>query len=213
MMDWPAYALVAFSPPRVRVLERLGEGPRTPSQLAEETGMRRSHISIVLKDLREAGLIECLTPGRRRGVLYSLTEEGREVLREAPRSMGRYVEEEVARELDQAGIPYGRNLEVGEGPFEWMPDFVIPPSEPKVLVEVKGQVPKNPSWAERVFGFALRASQVRGKGLKAVLVFPWTSRGDAPWLRELVPQYLDAVFFKGELEAFVDFVRKCLAEK
>jgi hypothetical protein len=49
--------------------------------------------------------------------------------------------------------------------------------------------------------------------LKAVLVLPWTGRGDAPWLRELVPQYLDAVFFKGELEAFVDFVRKCLAEK
>jgi DNA-binding transcriptional ArsR family regulator len=211
-MDRPL-ALVLSSSYRRRVLEELSDGPLTPTRLAEKTGMKPPHVSSVLGDLMRMGLIECVTPGRRKGVLYSLTEEGGRVLREVQKVTKQHLDEDVAGALDRAGIPYGRNLEVGEGPFRWVPDFVVPPSEPKVLVEVKGQVPKNPSWAERVLGFALRASQVRGKGLKAVLVLPWTSRGDAPWLRELVPQYLDAVFFKGELDAFLDFVRKCLAEK
>ena len=210
-MDRPALAQVLSSSYRRRVLEGLGDGPRTPSQLTEETGMKPPHISGVLRDLKEAGLVECLTPGRRKGVLYSLTEEGRKVVREVRRRADWHLDGDVAGALDRAGIPYGRNVGVGEGPFRWVPDFVIPPSGPRVLVEVKGLDTADRAGMERILGFALRASRVRRRGLKAVLVLPWTRREDAPWLRELVPQYLDAVFFEDESEAFVDFVKKCLA--
>ncbi len=64
------------------VLKFLKEGPKMPKELADENGYRMSHISGTLADLKEKGLVECLTPEIRKGRLYSLTEEGKEILEE-----------------------------------------------------------------------------------------------------------------------------------
>lgn len=51
----------------------------TPSEIAERTDRHLSHVSGTLTDLERRGVAECVTPGRQKGRLYSLTESGLEI--------------------------------------------------------------------------------------------------------------------------------------
>ena len=51
----------------------------TPSEIAERTDRHLSHVSGTLTDLEEHGVAECVTPGRQKGRLYSLTKRGSEI--------------------------------------------------------------------------------------------------------------------------------------
>ena len=69
----------------IRVLATLDlSGPQRPADLAELSGMSSGGLSKLLDRMEEAGAIERVrgaVPGDRRGVLVSLTERGRALLR------------------------------------------------------------------------------------------------------------------------------------
>jgi DNA-binding MarR family transcriptional regulator len=78
--DWDTVSYVISSQYRVTVLRRLSEGPATPSQLASDADMAIAHISRALSGLREHALVELLvSEDRRKGRVYGITEEGRDV--------------------------------------------------------------------------------------------------------------------------------------
>ena len=78
--DWDTLSFVLRSDYRLRVLERLFEGPATPSQLATDTGIAITHVSRSLSDLREQEMVELLvSEEQRKGRVYGITERGETV--------------------------------------------------------------------------------------------------------------------------------------
>ena len=67
---------------RVKVLKAMGDDVKIPTKIAEDSGVLRSHLSNVLRELREKELVECINPNSKKGRLYRLTEEGSEILNE-----------------------------------------------------------------------------------------------------------------------------------
>jgi predicted transcriptional regulator len=78
-MNWERYGYVVASNYRKKIILLLAKGEKTPAQLAAEAGMYISHVCATLSDLTGKGLVKCLTPELRRGKIYSLTSEGKEV--------------------------------------------------------------------------------------------------------------------------------------
>ena len=58
----------------------LGKLEEIPTEIANDSGILRNHISNVLRELKEQDLVECLNPQSRKGRLYRLSKEGFEVL-------------------------------------------------------------------------------------------------------------------------------------
>lgn len=71
-------SFVISSSQREKILGSILTGPKTPAQLARETGLRLPHVSRTLSQLGTAGLVEALPTGPR-GRLYSPTDLGRRV--------------------------------------------------------------------------------------------------------------------------------------
>ncbi|WP_330631897.1 winged helix-turn-helix domain-containing protein [Halocatena halophila] len=75
--DWDEVSFVISSNYRVAVLQRLAEGPATPSQVAEDADISISHVSRALGRLQERELVELLvSEDRRKGRVYGITDEG-----------------------------------------------------------------------------------------------------------------------------------------
>lgn len=66
---------------RINVLKAIDGNVKTPTEISKDSGVLRSHLSNVLRDLKEKELIECLNPAARKGRLYRLTDDGFEVLK------------------------------------------------------------------------------------------------------------------------------------
>jgi len=81
-MDVEELAWVKASEYRQNVLLSLTGSFRTPKDIAGETDYYLSHISNTLSDLEDHGLVKCVTPDRRKGRLYDLTEKGYELIEE-----------------------------------------------------------------------------------------------------------------------------------
>ena len=82
-LDKPPWELLGFilaSGNRRKVLFILEHDYATPSQISQKTGIRIGHISNILIDLRKKGLVECKNPDAKRGRIYSLTKQGKDVL-------------------------------------------------------------------------------------------------------------------------------------
>ena len=77
--NWEKLGFVLAGKYRSHVVEVLKEGPRTPKKISQQTGLYLSHVSKTLKELVNAGLVECLTPNLRRGRIYGLTSIGTEI--------------------------------------------------------------------------------------------------------------------------------------
>lgn len=67
---------------RVRILKAIGDDVKIPTEIANDSGVLRNHVSNVLRELKEQDLIECLNPNSRKGRLYRVTDEGSEILKE-----------------------------------------------------------------------------------------------------------------------------------
>ena len=67
---------VRISKYRTEVIKDLLGKVIIPSHIARDTGIRTNHVSKVLGDLMEHGLVECINPEVRKGRLYRLTEKG-----------------------------------------------------------------------------------------------------------------------------------------
>ena len=59
----------------VEVLDRNG-GVMMPMEIARESGILPNHISKVLRELKDKGILECLNEDARKGRLYRLTGYG-----------------------------------------------------------------------------------------------------------------------------------------
>ncbi len=66
---------------RKKIIKSLQDKKLTPIELAKETDIPLSHVSNTLAELLEKDLVVCLTPKLRKGRLYDLTREGRNVLK------------------------------------------------------------------------------------------------------------------------------------
>lgn len=73
---------VEMSGYRTKVLKSLEKGVKIPSGIAKDTEILTNHISVVLKQLKDYELVECINPEVRKGRLYRLTDKGRKVLDE-----------------------------------------------------------------------------------------------------------------------------------
>lgn len=78
-MDWNKYGYVNSSKHRKRVVRSLSKSEKTPKEISVETNIYISHVSAVLKDLSQKDVVVCLSPNLRRGRIYALTDEGREI--------------------------------------------------------------------------------------------------------------------------------------
>ena len=67
---------VEISTQRTKVMKCLKGNVMIPTEIANETGIIRNHISGVLKKLSEHDLVECINPEVKKGRLYRLTEKG-----------------------------------------------------------------------------------------------------------------------------------------
>ena len=61
-------------------VKAIGDDVKIPTQIANDSGVLHNHVSNVLRELKEKELVECLNPESRKGRLYRLSEEGRDIL-------------------------------------------------------------------------------------------------------------------------------------
>jgi predicted transcriptional regulator len=77
-MSWNDVSFVMASKNRKAVLLEL-ENPKTPKILAEKVDINLAHVSRALTELDKKGLVVCLTPRKKVGRIYALTDKGKEV--------------------------------------------------------------------------------------------------------------------------------------
>lgn len=78
--EWDEIGFIISSDYRVKALQRLAEGPATPSQIASDADIGIAHVSRALKGLRDRELVELLVPEeRKKGRVYGVTTEGQEI--------------------------------------------------------------------------------------------------------------------------------------
>lgn len=79
------YEMVSFvtlSDYRIQIMEALyaTQRPQTPTELADETDIKRDYISRHLTKLKEKDLVELLNPDAHMNRYYELTEKGTELM-------------------------------------------------------------------------------------------------------------------------------------
>ena len=67
---------------RTKVLKAFDDKPRFPSKLAKKAGIRQNHVSNVLRQLKNKGLVEIVNPEVKKGRYYVLSDLGREIVEE-----------------------------------------------------------------------------------------------------------------------------------
>ena len=80
-MFWDDVSYVLASRNRKAIILKL-EYPKTPTLLAGNLNLNLANVSRTLSELDEAGLVVCLTPKKRVGRIYSLTNKGKKILSE-----------------------------------------------------------------------------------------------------------------------------------
>ena len=74
-------AYVLASEHRKNIILYLDDEMHTPKQIGDAINVRTNHISNLLAQLRKKELVYCATPNIRKGKLYSITDDGKEVLK------------------------------------------------------------------------------------------------------------------------------------
>jgi DNA-binding MarR family transcriptional regulator len=79
--DWDVLGYVEASHYRTDVLTRLGEGPATPTMIAEDIEYEVTHVSRCLRELKQRDLVELLVDESvRKGRFYGITADGDDAL-------------------------------------------------------------------------------------------------------------------------------------
>ena len=73
---------VNISSYRAKTVKSLQGDVKIPTKIAKDTGILPNHMSKVLKELKDAGIAECINPEVRKGRLYRLTDLGEEIVKE-----------------------------------------------------------------------------------------------------------------------------------
>lgn len=74
------FAYIKISSYREKALKSLKDGNKTPTQIANDAGIRLSHISKVLREFKDCGVAVCLNEEERKNRIYQLTPLGHDVL-------------------------------------------------------------------------------------------------------------------------------------
>ena len=74
------FAYIGISSYRTRALKALEDNDKTPTQIAEDSDIRMSHISNILKELKDCGVAECINEQDRKNRIYRLTPLGRDIV-------------------------------------------------------------------------------------------------------------------------------------
>ena len=70
---------VNISSYRAKTVKSLQGDVKIPTKIAKDTGILPNHMSKVLKELKDAGIAECINEEARKGRLYRLTPKGEEI--------------------------------------------------------------------------------------------------------------------------------------
>lgn len=73
------FAYINISSYRMKAVKAMQKGNETPTQIANHSDIRLSHISKVLKELKDCGVAECINEQDRVNRIYRLTPVGREI--------------------------------------------------------------------------------------------------------------------------------------
>lgn len=73
------YAYVKISSYRKKAVQSLKNDVKMPTEISEDTGIRKNHISKVLHELKDCGVAECINEEVCRGRLYRLTKTGEQI--------------------------------------------------------------------------------------------------------------------------------------
>ena len=73
--DIGLYSWILRGSQRRKVLKVLDK-PKTPTIVQEETQIKVSNVSDVLREMEDKGLTKCLNPKDKKGRLYTLTKKG-----------------------------------------------------------------------------------------------------------------------------------------
>jgi DNA-binding MarR family transcriptional regulator len=76
---WAKYGYTIASTYRTKIVSALLERPKTPKELAKELNLYLSHVSSTLSELLDKDIAYCINPSQRRGKVFTLTKEGKEV--------------------------------------------------------------------------------------------------------------------------------------
>ena len=76
------YGYIISSSYRTNVLKAFDNKPRFPSELAKKAGIKQNHVSNVLKELKNKGLVDIINPEAKKGRYYRLTKMGEEIAEE-----------------------------------------------------------------------------------------------------------------------------------
>lgn len=64
---------------RTNVIKTCGYDVKTPTTIANECGISNKHISRILRELKDIKCMECINEEAKKGRLYRLTEDGKEI--------------------------------------------------------------------------------------------------------------------------------------
>jgi len=80
MVDYNEVSGVVASKYRTNTVVALLDGPKMPSEIADETGADIAHVSRAITELADDGVTELLvSEDTKKGRLYGLTENGEEI--------------------------------------------------------------------------------------------------------------------------------------
>ncbi|WP_458403363.1 transcriptional regulator [Methanobrevibacter sp.] len=74
-------AFINNSPNRQNTVKTLQGKVETPTNIAKDIGIKTTHVSKILSELKKLGLAECINEEYRKGRLYRLTPSGEEIAR------------------------------------------------------------------------------------------------------------------------------------
>ena len=74
------FAFISISSYRSKALKALENEEKTPTQIAHDSNIRMSHISNILKELKDCGVAECINEEDRKNRIYRLTPLGRDIV-------------------------------------------------------------------------------------------------------------------------------------
>jgi predicted transcriptional regulator len=77
-MNWDLLSFILSSDKREKVLNAL-KNPNTPTRISRETGISKAHTTRILKKFEAMGIVECKTPEKRKGKVYTLSAEGKKI--------------------------------------------------------------------------------------------------------------------------------------
>jgi DNA-binding MarR family transcriptional regulator len=73
------FAYISISSYRINAVKAMQDGKETPTQICNHSGIRLSHISKVLKELKDCNVAECINEQDRINRIYKLTPLGHEI--------------------------------------------------------------------------------------------------------------------------------------